>query len=85
MPDLRRIVFFSSASRRATSRSTQFAFWREKIAIKRSLVAVFLILFSATPAFAQERVKFPAGVSSKVLGYGDLWAAGRRGYFEREG
>jgi NitT/TauT family transport system substrate-binding protein len=25
------------------------------------------------------------GVSSKVLGYGHLWAAWRRGYFEREG
>jgi NitT/TauT family transport system substrate-binding protein len=35
--------------------------------------------------FAQERVKFPVGVSSKVLGYGHLWAAWRRGYFEREG
>src|SRR6185503_4611661 len=53
--------------------------------MKRSLVAVFLILFSATPASAQERVKFPVGVSSKVLGYGTLWAAWRRGYFEREG
>ena len=29
--------------------------------------------------FAQERVKFPVGVSSKVLGYGHLWAAWRRG------
>src|SRR4026207_341112 len=85
MPDFRRIVFFSSASPRATSRSMQFAFWRETIAMKRSLIAVFLILFSATPAFAQERVKFPVGVSSKVLGYGHLWAAWRRGYFEREG
>ena len=30
-------------------------------------------------------MKFPVGVSSKVLGYGTLWAAWRRGYFEREG
>ena len=35
----------------------------------------------APPLGAQEKVKFPIGVSSKVLGYGHLWAAGRRGYF----
>jgi ABC-type nitrate/sulfonate/bicarbonate transport system substrate-binding protein len=35
--------------------------------------------------FTQERIKFPVGVSSKVLGYGHLWAAWRRGYFDREG
>jgi ABC-type nitrate/sulfonate/bicarbonate transport system substrate-binding protein len=34
---------------------------------------------------AQERIKFPVGVSSKVLGYGHLWAAWRLGYFAREG
>jgi len=34
---------------------------------------------------AQERIKFPVGVSSKVLGYGHLWAAWRLKYFEREG
>jgi NitT/TauT family transport system substrate-binding protein len=44
----------------------------------------FLTLFPAT-SICQERVKFPVGVSSKVLGYGHLWAAWRRGYFEREG
>jgi hypothetical protein len=27
-----------------------------------------LMLFSATPALTQERIKFPVGVSSKVLG-----------------
>lgn len=53
--------------------------------MKRSLVAIFLILISARSALAQERIKFPVGVSSKVLGYGHLWAAWRRGYFEREG
>jgi ABC-type nitrate/sulfonate/bicarbonate transport system substrate-binding protein len=47
-----------------------------------------LLLLSALPPVAglcQERIKFPVGVSSKVLGYGHLWAAWRRGYFEREG
>jgi NitT/TauT family transport system substrate-binding protein len=53
--------------------------------MKRGLWAALVILVSATPALTQDRVKFPVGVSSKVLGYGHLWAAWRRGYFEREG
>jgi ABC-type nitrate/sulfonate/bicarbonate transport system substrate-binding protein len=53
--------------------------------MKRSQIAVFILFVLALPAFAQERVKFPVGVSSKVLGYGHLWAAWRKGYFEREG
>src|SRR6476661_10172790 len=51
---------------------------------KKFLVALAVFLL-AVPAGAQERIKFPVGVSSKVLGYGHLWAAWRRGYFEREG
>ena len=35
--------------------------------------------------WTQERIKFPVGVSSKVLGFGYIWAAAKRGYFEREG
>src|SRR5215510_11486934 len=54
-------------------------------AMKRVLVALLLV-FSLPPlALTQERVKFPVGVSSKVLGYGHLWAAWRLKYFEREG
>lgn len=47
----------------------------------------FCIVALALPKVGspQEKVKFPVGVSSKVLGYGALWAAWRRGYFEREG
>ena len=53
--------------------------------MKRVLVALLLV-FSLPPlALTQERVKFPVGVSSKVLGYGHLWAAWRLKYFEREG
>ena len=55
------------------------------IAMKRSLLVFVIILVLPASVFAQERVKFPVGVSSKVLGYGHLWAAWRRGYFEREG
>ena len=47
--------------------------------------ALLLIILLPLTAFAEERIKFPVGVSSKVLGYGHLWAAWRLGYFEREG
>ncbi len=53
--------------------------------MKQTLSALVLILSLAPLLGAQERVKFPVGVSSKVLGYGHLWAAWRLKYFEREG
>jgi len=53
--------------------------------VVKQAVSLFLLLLIPLAGFAQERVKFPVGVSSKVLGYGHLWAAWRRGYFEREG
>jgi ABC-type nitrate/sulfonate/bicarbonate transport system substrate-binding protein len=49
---------------------------------------LFVLVFMAqmpSSGLPQERIKFPVGVSSKVLGYGHLWAAWRRGYFDREG
>jgi NitT/TauT family transport system substrate-binding protein len=46
---------------------------------------LLLAVWSPVAGLCQERIKFPVGVSSKVLGYGHLWAAWRRGYFEREG
>ncbi len=52
----------------------------------KRLLSLLVLIFSLPGAgLSQERVKFPVGVSSKVLGYGHLWAAWRRGYFEREG
>jgi len=51
----------------------------------RSLFALLLFAMLPAPSAAQERVKFPVAVSSKVLGYGHLWAAWRLKYFEREG
>lgn len=53
--------------------------------IKPILLIAAAILQLSSSAGAQERVKFPVGVSSKVLGYGALWAGWRRGFFEREG
>src|ERR671919_430498 len=53
--------------------------------VKRFVPVVLLLFFLPSPTSGQERVKFPVGVSSKVLGYGHLWAAWRLKYFEREG
>ena len=53
--------------------------------MKRTSSALLLVFLLPALGLAQERVKFPVGVSSKVLGYGHLWAAWRLKYFEREG
>src|SRR6266481_6375856 len=53
--------------------------------MKGTLPALVLVLLLPALGLTQERVKFPVGVSSKVLGYGHLWAAWRLKYFEREG
>ena len=55
----------------------------------KSLIAIaatlaFLSLFTLA-AFAQEKIRFPIGESSKTLSYGPLWVAAKMGYFEREG
>ncbi len=51
----------------------------------RTVATLLLGLLLPDWGLTQERIKFPLGVSSKVLGYGHLWAASRRGYFERKG
>ena len=53
--------------------------------MKRIFAALLLSILLPASGRAQERIKFPVGVSSKVLGYGHLWAAWRLKYFEREG
>ena len=53
--------------------------------MKQIVFTLVLIVQLSSSGLTQERIKFPVGVSSKVLGYGHLWAAWRRGYFEREG
>lgn len=53
--------------------------------MKRTFAALLLMFSLPAPGLAQEKVKFPVGVSSKILGYGHLWAAWRQGYFAREG
>jgi len=53
--------------------------------MKRTFSALLLVFLLPALGLTQERIKFPAGVSSKVLGYGHLWAAWRQGFFAREG
>jgi ABC-type nitrate/sulfonate/bicarbonate transport system substrate-binding protein len=53
--------------------------------MKRTWSALLCVLLFPGLGQTQERIKFPVGVSSKVLGYGHLWAAWRQKYFEREG
>jgi NitT/TauT family transport system substrate-binding protein len=60
-------------------------------AIRMRAVAAHTIalmcLILALPEFAgaQERIKFPAGASSKVLGFAPLWVASGMGFLKREG
>jgi hypothetical protein len=58
---------------------------RWNTAMKQAICALLLVSLLPSWGLAQERIKFPVGVSSKVLGYGHLWAAWRLKYFEREG
>jgi ABC-type nitrate/sulfonate/bicarbonate transport system substrate-binding protein len=53
--------------------------------MKPILLTLLLMFLFPPPGLPQERIKFPVGVSSKVLGYGHLWAAWRLKYFEHEG
>ncbi len=50
------------------------------------LLAMLTLLLGVTLcAHAGEKFSFPVSASSKVLGYAPLWAADKRGFFDREG
>ena len=51
----------------------------------RTLLGLLLVFLLPAYGLTQERIKFPVGVSSKVLGYGHLWAPWKLKYFERQG
>jgi NitT/TauT family transport system substrate-binding protein len=57
------------------------------VKMRQSWIATVLLLVAAFawPCWAQEKVRFPIGESSKTLSYGPLWIAQKMGYFEREG
>ncbi len=58
-----------------------------EIMLKRSfrVAVVFIAALLASPSFAQDKIKFPVSTSSKILGYGPLWVALKRGFFEQQG
>jgi ABC-type nitrate/sulfonate/bicarbonate transport system substrate-binding protein len=55
--------------------------------MKRRILFAGIILLLAWPVFASAGDKFslPVSASSKVLGYAPLWAADKKGFFDREG
>src|SRR5262249_58047245 len=53
--------------------------------MKQMLSALLMVVLFPVFGLPQERIKFPVGVSSKVLGYGHLWAPWKLKYFERQG
>jgi ABC-type nitrate/sulfonate/bicarbonate transport system substrate-binding protein len=56
-----------------------------RFAMRRTLAAIFMILLVPATTAGQEKVKFPVGASSHVLGFAPLWAAAKQGFLEREG
>ncbi len=53
--------------------------------MRRTSAAIFMVFLLSTVGVGQEKVKFPVGASSRVLGFAPLWAAGKKGFLEREG
>jgi ABC-type nitrate/sulfonate/bicarbonate transport system substrate-binding protein len=53
--------------------------------LKKLFGTLCVLFLLPTPAAAQEAFKFPAGASSKVLGYAPLWVASGKGFLKRHG
>jgi ABC-type nitrate/sulfonate/bicarbonate transport system substrate-binding protein len=52
---------------------------------KLSVIFVSIVLFQSAAAVAQERVKLRISSATKTFGYGPLWVASQKGFFERQG
>lgn len=55
------------------------------MARRLSVVLLSFVLIEAPLGLAQERVKLRISSATKTLGYGPLWVASKKGFFEREG
>ena len=55
------------------------------IGFLRIALVVMLSGFVVSSAFAQEKLRFYLGASSKTLGYSPLWVAAKKGFFEQQG
>jgi ABC-type nitrate/sulfonate/bicarbonate transport system substrate-binding protein len=52
---------------------------------KLSLIFVSIVLFQSVAAYGQERVRLRISSATKTFGYGPLWVASQKGFFERQG
>jgi ABC-type nitrate/sulfonate/bicarbonate transport system substrate-binding protein len=52
---------------------------------KLSVIFVSIVLFQSAVVHGQERVKLRISSATKTFGYGPLWVASQKGFFERQG
>jgi len=52
---------------------------------KLSVIFVLMVLFQSAATHAQEKVKLRISSATKTFGYGPLWVASQKGFFERHG
>jgi NitT/TauT family transport system substrate-binding protein len=52
---------------------------------KLSVIFVLMVLFQSAATHAQEKVKLRISSATKTFGYGPLWVASQKGFFERQG
>jgi ABC-type nitrate/sulfonate/bicarbonate transport system substrate-binding protein len=52
---------------------------------KLSVIFVSIVLLQSAAALAQEKVKLRISSATKTFGYGPLWVASQKGFFERQG
>ena len=52
---------------------------------KLSVIFVSMVLFQSAVVHGQERVKLRISSATKTFGYGPLWVASQKGFFERQG
>jgi len=50
-----------------------------------SVILISIVLFQSAVVHAQERVKLRISSATKTFGYGPLWVASQKGFFERQG
>jgi ABC-type nitrate/sulfonate/bicarbonate transport system substrate-binding protein len=52
---------------------------------KLSVILILIVLFQSAVVHGQERVKLRISSATKTFGYGPLWVASQKGFFERQG
>lgn len=52
---------------------------------KLSVILILIVLFQSAVVHGQERMKLRISSATKTFGYGPLWVASQKGFFERQG